>query len=219
MRVPDEALLLNLGPFSCRADLSDTDPLKNTPCSREELLEHGRDQQIFYVSLTVLTEIHPGDNKAAELVLFSIFTRRALVSSPGAEVTLTAIVNQRKQYTGWTSGRLSPAVINKYLESIKQLVAGFIRGDFDNEPLRFTHYARCDSDVSWLRAARKAGIKILEYHDHCYITGTEEEPALILWPRPDGARKGVSWRRVRDNAPLMFAAIHGPRKAAGLAMR
>jgi hypothetical protein len=101
-----------------------------------------------------------------------------------------------------------------------QMVAAFARGEFDGEPLRFTHYALCNANPSWMRAARKAGIKILETSDgHCWITGTAEEPALILWPRPAGARKGVSWRRVRDSAPLMFAAIHGPRAAAGLAMR
>lgn len=217
----DEALLRGLGPLSCRADLPAASPLKTTPCSRADLIDHGMTQQSLAVALTVLAEVYPGDWEAAKLALISICTRRALVSEPGAEVTLTEIVQQRKQYTGWAKGRLNPATIAKYLMPTMQLVAAFIRGEFDGEPLRFTHYARCAADPSWMRAARKAGIKILETSDgHCWITGTEDEFALLLWPRPAGARKGVSWQRVRDSAPVMFAAIHGPRGlAAGLAMR
>jgi hypothetical protein len=218
--LPDEALLRGLGPLSCRADLPAASPLKNTPCTRAELLEYGMAQQSLAVALTVLAEVYPGDWEAAKLVLITIFTRRALVSEPGAEVTLTEIVQQRKQYTGWAKGRLNPATVAKYLMPTMQMVAAFARGEFDGEPLRFTHYALCNTNPSWMRAARKAGIKILETSDgHCWITGTEDEFALLLWPRPAGARKGVSWQRVRARAPKMFAAIHGPRKAAGLAMR
>ena len=219
--LPDEAILRGLGPLSCRAGLPDDDPTKNKPCSRDELLKHGTDQQSFYVALTVLTEVLPGDMSAAELVLTSMFTRRAVVSEPGAEVTIVEIASQPKQYTGWDKGRLSPAAIARHLPKMQQLTKAFMRGDFDGEPLRFTHYSLCSANPSWMQAARRAGIKILETSDgHCWITGTAEEPALILWPRPAGARKGVSWRRVRDNAPVMFAAIHGPRGlAAGLAMR
>ena len=219
--LPDEALLRGLGPLSCRADLPSAAPLKNTPCSRAELLEYGTTKQSLAVALTVLSEVYPGDWEAAKLVLITIFTRRALVSEPGAEVTLTTIVSQRKQYTGWAKGRLNPATVAKYLMPTMQMAAAFARGEFDSEPLRFTHYALCTANPSWMRAARREGIKILETADgHCWITGTDEEPALILWPLPDGARKGVSWRRVRDHAPAMFAAIHGPRgRAAGVAMR
>ena len=219
MRVPEEALLLNLGPFSCRADLPDTAPLKSAPCSREELLEYGTEQQAMAVAVTVMAEVYPGDLETARLAMISIFTRRALVSDPGAEVTLTVIVQQPKQYTGWLKGRLSPPVIARYLPALQEMARAFIRGNFDDEPLRFTHYSLCTASPSWLLAARKAGIEILETSDgHCWITGTAEEPALILWPRPPGARKGVSWRRVRDNAPVMFAAIHGP-QTAELAMK
>lgn len=215
-----EALLRGLGPLSCRADLPAASPLKNTPCSPAELIDHGMTQQSLAVALTVLAEVYPGDREAAKLVLITIFTRRALVSEPGAEVTLTEIVQQRKQYTGWAKGRLNPATIAQYLMPTMQMVAAFIRGDYDSEPLRFTHYARRDANPSWMQAARKAGIKILVYHEHCWITGTVDDPALILWPRPAGARKGVSWRRVRDSVPAMFAAIHGPRgQEAGLEMR
>lgn len=217
--LPDEAILRGLGPLSCRADLPTDDPVKNKPCSRYELLEHGMTQQSLAVALTVLAEVYPGDTEAAKLVMITMFTRRAVVSEPGAEVTLTEIVSQRKQYTGWAKGRLNPATIAQYLLPTMQMAAAFTKGDYDSEPLRFTHYARCDANPSWMQAARKAGIKILVYHEHCWITGTADDPALILWPRPNGARKGVSWRRVRDSAPAMFAAIHGPRTATGLAMR
>jgi hypothetical protein len=179
----------------------------------------GTDQQSFYVALTVLTEVLPGDMSAAELVLTSMFTRRAVVSEPGAEVTIVEIASQPKQYTGWDKGRLSPAAIARRLPKMQQLTKAFMRGDFDGEPLRFTHYALCAANPSWMQAARRAGIKILETSDgHCWITGTADEPALILWPRPRGARQGVSWRRVQDHAPAMFAAIHGPRVAATVAM-
>lgn len=218
--LPAEALLRGLDPLSCRANLLAASPLKNTPCSRAELIDHGMEQQSLDVALTVLAEVYPGDWEAAKLVLITIFTRRALVSSPGAEVTLTEIVQQHKQYTGWHKGRLNPAVVAQYLMRTMQMAAAFARGGFDSEPLRFTHYALCNAKPSWMRAARKAGIKILETSDgHCWITGTADDPALILWPRPASARQGVSWRRVRDSAPAMFAAIHGPRSEQGLAMR
>jgi hypothetical protein len=133
---------------------------------------------------------------------------------------LTEIVSQRKQYTGWAKGRLNPATIAQHLMPTMQLTAAFIRGDYDSEPLRFTNYAQCNSGADWLIAARKAGIEILETSDgHCWVTGTKENPALFLPPRPKGAKKGVSWRRVRDNAPAMFAAIYGPRGVVGVAMR
>ena len=206
--LPDEALLRGLGPLSCRADLPNNAPAKNKPCSRAELIEHGMTQQSLAVALTVLAEVYPGDLEAAKLVLITIFTRRALVSEPGAEVTLTEIVSQRKQYTGWAKGRLNPATIAQYLLPTMQMAAAFAGGDYDSEPLRFTHYAQCVSNPSWMQAARKAGISIIETSDgHCWITGTADDPALILWPRPASARKGVSWRRVRDNAPAMLAAL------------
>lgn len=219
--LPDEALLRGLGPLSCRADLPASSPLKHTPCSRAALIDHGMTQQSLAVALTVLAEVYPGDWEAVKLVLITIFTRRALVSEPGAEVTLTEIVQQHKQYTGWAKGRLNPATIAQYLLPTMQMAAAFIKGNYDSDPLRFTHYALCGANPSWMRAARKAGIKILETSDgHCWITGTADDPALILWPRPASARKGVSWRRVRDSAPAMFAAIHGPTEQAdGLAMR
>jgi hypothetical protein len=218
--LPDEALLRGLGPLSCRTDLPAASPLKNTPCSRAELIDHGMTQQSLAVALTVLAEVYPGDWEAAKLALISICTRRWMVSEPGAEVTLTEIVQQRKQYTGWSTGRLDPATVAKYLMPTMQMVAAFARGEFDGEPLRFTNYAQCNSGAKWLIAARKAGIKILETADgHCWVTGTKDKPALFLPPRPKGARKGVSWRRVRDSAHSFFAAIYGPRTAAGLAMR
>jgi hypothetical protein len=219
--LPDEALLRGLGPLSCRADLPAASPLKNTHCSRAELIDHGMTQQILAVALTVLAEVYPGDWEAVKLVLITIFTRRWMVSSPGAEVTLTDIISQRKQYAGWSTGRLNPATIAQYLMPTMQMAAAFARGELDSEPLRFTNFTRCDSNVSWLTAARKAGIVILETADgHCWVTGTEDRPAMFLPPRPKGAKKGVSWRRVRDSAPAMFAAIYGPRgRAAGVAMR